>query len=83
MKPGQQIGSYRVLDNEVELEMTFNGKSQKMTLTMDNIGILDPEPVFLQYYALDDNSPKTYIHFGMVRLRSSLSKLWSELDDSE
>ena len=77
VKPGQQIGTYRVLDNQVELDITFKGKSHKETLTIDNIGILAAQPMFLRYYALDGNSPKTYIHFAIERLGSSFSNLWS------
>jgi hypothetical protein len=58
VKPGQQIGSYRVLDNQVELDITFNGKTQQETLAIDNIGIRAAQPVFLPYRALKGNSPK-------------------------
>ncbi len=77
VKPGQQIGSYRVLDNQVELDITFNGKSHKETLAIDNIGIRATQPVLLRYRALKCNSPKTHIHSAIERLRSSLSDLWS------
>ena len=77
VKPGEQIGTYRVLGNRVELDITHNGESRKETLAIDNIGILASGASLRRYYALDGSSPKVYIHFGIERLRSSLSGFWS------
>ena len=76
-KAGQQIGTYRVRDSEVELDITFDGKSHRQTLAIDNIGILAPEPTPMRYYALNGNSAKTYVRPALDRLHLWINDLWS------
>ena len=76
VKPGEQIGTYRVVGNHVEMEIVLAGKAFQETLTMDNIGLVASHPSRFRYQALNSRSPKFYIYAASKRLGTAFARLW-------
>ena len=77
VKSGDQIGTYRLVDGKVEMELVFKGKVYKEIFTVDNVGLLSSNTSsFLPYYAINGGSSKTYIHFGLKKVASAFADLW-------
>lgn len=70
IKSGEQIGTYRLAGNKVEIEMMHKGKANKKTFALDNVGLLFPRGFPFRYYALNSKSSKTDIHAAIERIRS-------------
>jgi hypothetical protein len=61
-KPGDQIGTYTVSGNLVDITINFGGKSFPVSCEIDNIGLRIIGDSLWKYQALDSGSYKTFIY---------------------
>lgn len=81
VKPGQLIGTYRVVGDKVELDISFKGQVHHNTFVRNNIGLINPPGAQFpyRYCALNGRSLKTYINCAVLRFRSEVNELWERV----
>ena len=81
VKPGDQIGTYHVVDDKVEVGIFFKDRVYHTTYTRDNIGLLNPPSARMQYQycAFNRKSLKTTVKLALLRLGSEVADLWGKV----